>query len=82
MGIFDELLRDGGSAFFERFCLAVIPNRLDNSFAVKSIVCIKTLVFRMHESKLKVNCWTVNEKDRAEELVKLGVDFITTNILE
>lgn len=30
----------------------------------------------------KVNCWTCNDKDRAEELCSWGVDFITSNILE
>lgn len=39
---------------------------------------IKTL----HDAGIKVNCWTVNDKADGEELVKAGVDFITSNILE
>ena len=35
-----------------------------------------------HSLGMKVNCWTVNEKERAEELISYGVDYITTNILE
>ncbi len=31
---------------------------------------------------IKINCWTVNDRADAEKLVALGVDFITTNILE
>lgn len=36
----------------------------------------------LHEKGIKVNCWTVDEKCHAERLIGLGVDFITTNILE
>lgn len=36
----------------------------------------------VHEVGAKVNCWTCNDKDRAEELCSWGVDFITSNILE
>ena len=31
---------------------------------------------------IKINCWTVNDAFTAEKLVDLGVDYITTNILE
>ena len=31
---------------------------------------------------IKLNCWTVNDREYAEKLVSWGVDFITTNILE
>ncbi len=36
----------------------------------------------MHDAGLKVNCWTVDDPNRAEELASWGVDFITTNILQ
>jgi len=36
----------------------------------------------MHEAGLKVNCWTVDDATRAEDLASWGVDFITTNILQ
>ena len=35
-----------------------------------------------HEAGLKVNCWTVDDKERAEELASYGIDYITSNILE
>lgn len=35
-----------------------------------------------HEKGIKVNCWTVDNKERAEQLVSFGVDYITSNILE
>lgn len=40
------------------------------------------LVERLHSLGIPVNCWTCNEKEAAEALVHMGVDFITTNILE
>jgi glycerophosphoryl diester phosphodiesterase len=36
----------------------------------------------MHDNGLEINCWTVNSKERGEELAAMGVDYITTNILE
>lgn len=36
----------------------------------------------LHEKGVKVNCWTCDDKDAAEELCKAGIDFITSNILE
>ena len=35
-----------------------------------------------HSKGIKVNCWTVDNREAAEQLVSWGVDFITTNILE
>lgn len=29
-----------------------------------------------------INCWTVNEKADGEAFADMGIDFITTNILE
>ena len=37
---------------------------------------------KAHEAGLKVNCWTVNEKENGEKFASWGIDFITTNILE
>lgn len=42
----------------------------------------KWIVDEFHKQNLEVNCWTVNEAEDGEALVDLGVDFITTNILE
>ncbi len=35
-----------------------------------------------HDLGVEVNCWTVDDPARAEELIRWGVDYITTNILE
>ena len=42
----------------------------------------KEIVDRLHGLGLKVNCWTCDTKEDADKLVAMGVDFITTNILE
>lgn len=39
-------------------------------------------VAAMHSAGLKVNCWTVDDPARGEELAAWGVDYITSNILE
>ena len=39
-------------------------------------------IAKMHDKGIKVNCWTVDDPARAEQLAAIGVDFITTNILE
>lgn len=36
----------------------------------------------LHKNGVKVNCWTVDSKERAELLAQWAVDYITTNILE
>lgn len=42
----------------------------------------KADIDEFHQAGLKVNCWTVDEKEDGERLAAWGVDFITTNILE
>ena len=42
----------------------------------------KEIVDQVHAAGLEVNCWTVNGKEEGEALAEMGVDYITTNILE
>ncbi len=42
----------------------------------------KELVDEIHALGCRINCWTVNDPNKAAELIALGVDFITTDILE
>ncbi|MBR3934605.1 MAG: glycerophosphodiester phosphodiesterase [Clostridia bacterium] len=42
----------------------------------------KDIINKLHDKGILVNCWTCDDKEKAEELVSMGVDFITTNILE
>ena len=42
----------------------------------------KERVEALHENGVDVNCYTVDDPERAGELISWGVDYITTNILE
>ena len=42
----------------------------------------REVIEKLHSAGRRVNCYTVDSVDAAEELVSLGVDYITTNILE
>lgn len=42
----------------------------------------KEMAEKLHGKGIKINCWTCDEKCEAEKLIKYGVDFITSNILE
>jgi glycerophosphoryl diester phosphodiesterase len=49
---------------------------------VKYDVLDEAAVKRLHLIGLKACVWTVDDKDTAEKLIKMGVDYITSNILE
>ncbi len=40
------------------------------------------LVKLLHENGIEINCWTVDSPETATKLVEMGVDYITSNILE
>lgn len=40
------------------------------------------LVKQLHNSGIKVNCWTCDDANSAQSLIDMGVDMITTNCLE
>lgn len=40
------------------------------------------IVQKVHAAGREVNCWTVNDPDAGLNLVAMGVDYITSNILE
>ena len=42
----------------------------------------KEFIQKVHQKGIKVNCWTVDMKEDAEALIEMGVDMITSNILE
>lgn len=71
----------------------LLSDRLDDEVKegiVKYNLDIDILFTVLDEEKMKwlkshgktINCWTVDSEVDAEKLAKLGVDFITTNILE
>lgn len=58
----------------------LIANRFDLDIYYKAVT--KELVDTLHKNELEINCWTVDEPEFAALLVDLGVDYITSNILE
>ncbi len=81
-----ELLPDSEIQFLtsgevtEELIEKLIEYRFDLDIYYKKLT--KEVVNTLHSKGVSVNCWTVNEKADGEALVKMGVDFITTNILE
>ena len=58
----------------------MISHRFDADVYFKSVT--PEFVQAMHDAGLCVNCWTVDKPEDAANLIAMGVDFITTNILE
>ncbi|MBR4880200.1 MAG: hypothetical protein IKU13_10295 [Clostridia bacterium] len=58
----------------------LLDNNLDLDVYYKRLT--KELIEKLHSHNIVVNCWTVDDKDAAEELIGWGVDIITSNILE
>ena len=68
------------SRFTDEIISRLIAARIDVDVYYKALT--KELVDLLHENGLKINCWTVDDKEKAEELCAWGVDYITSNILE
>jgi glycerophosphoryl diester phosphodiesterase len=58
----------------------LLENKLDLDIYYKRLNAENIAL--LHTKGIKVNCWTVDNPEDGEALVKAGVDFITTNILE
>ena len=58
----------------------LLENKFDLDIFHSSLT--KEIVELLHAKGIEVNCWTVNSAERGEELAEMGVDYITTNILE
>ena len=52
----------------------------NNGYAPRG--CCRALVEELCANQVNGNCWTCNDSGTAGELIAMGVDFITTNILE
>ncbi len=58
----------------------LVKDRIDAD--VWCIELTEEQIAKAHKAGLKVNCWTVNEKENGEKFASWGIDFITSNILE
>lgn len=57
-------------------------NKYNLDLDVSHKALTEEVIMELHANGRKVNCWTVDKAERAEELISWGIDFITTNILE
>lgn len=55
----------------------LIKNRFDLSIHHSQVT--KDLIELLHNHKIKISTWTVNDKVLMERLAKLGIDYITTD---
>ena len=60
-------------------CLAISSSHQSENL---SSILISKIIEKMHANGRTVNCWTVDNPQEAERLVAMGVDYITTDILE
>ena len=70
----------GSAGVSEESLQKMIDHRMD--LDVRGDKLTKEIVDRMHAAGLEVNCWTIDKPEHAEIMKSLGVDYITTNILE
>ena len=49
---------------------------------IKHTALTAEIIKELHDEGITVNCWTVDDPERACELISWGIDYITTNILE
>ena len=58
----------------------LVENRLD--LDVHYYKLNRELVSKLHAAGITVNCWTCDSPEKAYALIKMGVDMITSNVLE
>lgn len=69
------------TGWYDSFLISTLTrHRLD--LDIRHTALTADIVRELHDSGIKVNCWTVNTVEDGERLAGYGVDYITTNILE
>ncbi len=68
------------SAYSDLIFDKLVEDKLDVDINHKALT--KELVDKFHGAGMVVNCWTVDDPERAAQLADWGVDMITSNILE
>lgn len=57
-------------------------NQYNLDLDIRYTTLTKEIIDEIHANGHKINCWTCDSKEDAEQLIEWGVEFITTNILE
>lgn len=58
----------------------LVSEKLD--LDIRYTALTKEIVDDLHAAGIVVNCWTVDDPEAAEKLIEMGVDMITSNILQ
>lgn len=66
--------------FNEELLKVLVENNLSLDFYFGNLT--REIIDKMHDNNLIVNCWTVDKEEDAYRLIDMGVDMITSNILE
>ena len=66
--------------YSEELVEQLVNERLDLDILHEALT--KENIEYMHSRGIAINCWTVDDPARGEELASWGVDFITSNILQ
>ena len=66
--------------YSEELVEQLVNERLDLDILHEALT--KENIEYMHSRGIAINCWTVDDPARAEELVSWSVDYITSNILQ
>ena len=66
--------------FSNRILRMLVEDKIDIAISHKRLT--NRVMRKLKEAGIKVNCWTVDDARIAQKLIDMGVDYITTNILE
>lgn len=66
--------------FSNRILRMLVEDKIDIAISYKRLT--NRVMRKLKEAGIKVNCWTVDDAKIAKKFIDMGVDYITTNILE
>lgn len=75
----EQLALTGPAIKFQSCCLAVAEQVGAAGINIAHVFVNRDLVQQAHQRGLSVWAWTVDDEERVQELVEMGVDSITTN---
>ena len=75
----EQLALKKPAAMFRSRCLAVAEQIHAAGINIAHIFVKRDLVQQAHKQGISVWVWTVDDEERAQELLEIGVDSITTN---
>ncbi len=80
-----ELLPDAPAQFLtgaytEELAEKLVKDKLDLDIYHEPLT--KEIIDHLHHLGIKVNAWTVDNPERAQQLIDWGIDFVTSNICE